>query len=318
MRIAVLGGGAMGGLFGSYLSRCNEVTVIDVNRELVSVVETQGMRITEPDGSENVFHPHAASGSAGMKPVDLVIIFVKSMYSAGALQANCGIIGPDTCLMTLQNGSGHEETLLKFADAQHIIIGTTQHNAKVEKIGVVHHGGAGGTMIGRLAGDNGSLEEMARNFSGCGLECSISGQVRRMIWDKLFTNVSASVLTGVLKCPLGFIRSNPNAWAVCTMLVGEAVEVARAKGMEFDLQEKLGEVAAVCENSPEGITSICADMKAGRSTEVDTISGSIVRAGRKNGVPTPAHSLVVHLVHAMEEQQRAECKGPDEKVNSRG
>lgn len=296
----------MGGLFGSYLSRRNEVTVIDVNSRLVSVIKEQGLRVIEPDGSEGVYRPGAAQSSAGMEPVELVIVFVKAMYSEGALRDNSGIIGPDTYLMTLQNGSGHEDTLLEFADAEHVIIGTTQHNAKVEKIGVVRHGGSGGTMIGRLSGDNGPLEAVAEAFEGCGLECACSAEVRRMIWNKLFTNVSASVLTGVLKCPLGFVRKNPDAWAVCSMLVREAVEVARAEGMEFDLQAKLEEVEAVCRNSPEGITSIYADISAGRNTEVDTISGSVVRAGIKCGVPTPANSLVVHLIHAMEERFRAE------------
>lgn len=310
MRITVLGGGAMGGLFGSYLSRNNDVTIIDVNEELVSAVEEQGMFITEPDGSMEHYRPHAAAGSAGMEAAELVIVFVKAMYSESALQNNRRIIGPDTYLMTLQNGSGHEEILLRFADADHVIIGTTQHNAKVEKIGVVHHGGRGCTMIGSLSGNNDRITAVCEAFNLCGLECRISGEVRRMIWDKLFTNVSASALTAVLNCPLGYIRSNDDAWELCGMLIKEAVEVARAEGLEFDYGEKLQEVAEVCSNSPGGITSICADMEAGRRTEVDTISGSIVRTGARNGVPTPGHAFILHLVHALE--RRPKCSRKEE------
>ena len=66
------------------------------------------------------------------------------------------------------------------------------------------------------------------------------------------------------------------------------------------MDEKIAEVRAVCENSPEGITSICADISKGRKTEVDTISGSVVAASRRNGVPAPTHETIVNLVHAIE------------------
>lgn len=300
MKIAVLGGGAMGGLFSGYLSRRNDVTIIDVNQVLVDTINQKGVCVWEPDGELNVFHPYASVCGAGMSPVDLMIIFVKAMYSEHALEVNQELIGQDTYLMTLQNGRGHEELLMRFADKAHIIIGTTQHNASVGGIGVTFHGGEGHTVIGCLEGGTGKLENMARNFSSCGIPTSASGEVQKMIWNKLFTNVSVSALTGALQCPLGYIRSNPYAWKLCARLVREAVDVANAEGMEFDYQQKLDEVAAVCDNSPDGVTSICADIRKGRCSEVDTISGSVVKAGRQNGVPAPSHEFLVSFIHALE------------------
>lgn len=300
MKIAILGGGAMGSVFGGCLSVHNQVTIVEVNQELVSVLRDKGICIVEPDGTREVFSPNVVADTAGMGPADLVIVFVKSMYSEDALRKNQSLIDSHTCLMTLQNGSGHEDTLLKFADARHVIIGTTQHNACMESLGVVRHGGKGQTVIGGLSDDCVSLEAVAEVFRQSGLECETSGQVRRMIWKKLFTNVSVSALTGVFQCPLGFIRDNEDAWELCRILVKEAADVANAEGMRFDLKETLDEVEAVCRNSPDGITSICADMKAGRKTEVDSISGSVVRAGEKMGVPTPGHLFLVHFIHAME------------------
>ena len=88
MKIAVLGSGAMGGLYSSYLSRHNEVTVIDVNAALVEKVNAEGLEVQEPDGTSNVFHPHAVLSTEGMEPVDLIIVFVKAMFSEGALNNN--------------------------------------------------------------------------------------------------------------------------------------------------------------------------------------------------------------------------------------
>ncbi len=300
MKIAVLGSGAMGGLFSAYLSRHHEVTVIDVNAALVDKVNAEGLEVREPDGSSQLYHPHATLSTEGMEPVDLVVVFVKAMFSEGALRNNRSVIGPDTYLMTLQNGSGHEDTLGKFVDEEHIIIGTTQHNASVAGVGVTNHGGSGITHMGCVTGSAARLQKFADAFTQCGLEADTSDGVQRMIWNKMFTNVSASVLTGILQVPLGYISQNEAAWAMCCQLIREAVDAAAGLGMEFDYDEKVAEVKAVCDRSPNGLTSIYADLRDGRRTEVDTISGSIVRAGKKGSVATPSHEFAVQMVHAME------------------
>ncbi len=300
MKIVVLGTGAMGGLFGAYLSRNNDVTVVDVNAAVVDKINSEGLEVREPDGSSALYHPHAVTSTQGMAPVDLIVVFLKSSFSESALNANRGIIGPDTYLMTLQNGSGHEDTLGKFVPQENIIIGTTQHNASVAAPGVSNHGGSGITHLGCVVGGASRLQGFADTFTACGLEADVSDDVQKMIWNKMFTNVSASALTAVLQMPLGYISRNEHAWALCSTLIREAVDVAAALGMDFDYDQKLAEVKAVCDNSPNGLTSIYADLRDGRRSEVDTISGSVVRAGKKAGVATPSHEAVVAIIHAME------------------
>ena len=82
MKIAVLGGGAMGALYGGYLSRKNDVTIVDVNTALIEKVRADGLKIAEPDGSSAVYHPAITSDTKGMQPVDLVIVFVKAMHAS--------------------------------------------------------------------------------------------------------------------------------------------------------------------------------------------------------------------------------------------
>lgn len=300
MKIVVLGAGAMGGLFGAYLSRNNDVTLVDVNAAVVDKINSEGLEVREPDGSSALYHPHAVTSTQGMDPVDLIVVFLKAAFSEGALNASRGIIGPGTHLMTLQNGSGHEDTLGRFVPQEHIIIGTTQHNASVAAPGVSNHGGSGVTHLGCVAGSASRLQPFADAFTASGLEADVSDDVQKMIWGKMFTNVSASALTAVLQMPLGYISRNKHAWALCATLIRETVDVAAALGMEFDYDQKLAEVKAVCDNSPNGLTSIYADLRDGRRSEVDTISGSVVRAGKRAGVPTPSHEAVVAIIHAME------------------
>ena len=300
MRVVILGGGAMGALFGGYLSRSADVTIVDVNEQLVEILRKNGVSIREQDGSLGTYRPAVVTNTQGIEPVDLIIVFVKALYSHSALESNRHLIGPDTYLMTLQNGSGHEDTLLEFADREHVIIGTTQHNSSVERPGVVRHGGSGHTYLGSLEGDSRRLWPFAEMFTAGGIEASVSDQVQKLIWEKMFTNVSASVLTAILQCPLGYISRDPNAWELCKTLIREAVDVAAGEGLEFDYDEKIAEVKAVCDNAPEGYTSIYADLRDGRRSEVDTISGSVVKACRRNGVQAKSHEFTVKLVHALE------------------
>lgn len=300
MKIAVLGGGAMGGLFSAYLSRENEVTVIDVNKALVEKIVSDGLSLQETDGNTQIYHPDATTNAAGRQPVDLVVLFVKAMFSEAALTANRDIIGKDTYLLTLQNGSGHEEMLSKFTDSAHIVIGATQHNAAVLDLGCIRHGGNGNTVIGSLTHNSNRLQPIADTFTACGLACECCDNVQTLIWNKLFTNVTVSILTGVLQMPMGFILTDAAAWASCCQLLREAVDVAAGLGMTFDYDEKLAELKALCTRNAAGLTSIYADLRDGRRTEVDTISGSIVRAAKQCGVPAPSHALLVNLVHALE------------------
>lgn len=159
-------------LFGGYLSRQNDVFLIDVDQSRVEKIRADGVVVSNEDRDE-VFHPKAVLNSQGLGRMDLVIVFVKSMYTITALEANRGLIGAETYVMTLQNGAGHESKLLQFADRDHVIIGTTQHNSSQLGNGHVRHGGSGRTSIGLLGGDSERVRPIADMLTACGFACSM-------------------------------------------------------------------------------------------------------------------------------------------------
>lgn len=303
MRIAVIGAGAMGSFFGGHLSLHHEVLLVDVNKTQVDMINERGVMIYEPDGSHISCRPSAAVNTKNMIAADLVILLVKAVFSRSALYSNSSLIGENTYLLTLQNGSGHEDTLLDFVDHDHLLIGTTQHACSMMGYGEVRHTGKGRTYIGSLNGVTPKVEEIVCALDDVGLETYAAQNIWKMVWDKLILNASASVLTGILQVPPGFIAQNSGAWAMCCTLIREAAEVALAEGLEFDVNQKIAEVRAICEANPKGLTSIYADLCEGRRTEVDAISGSVIRASRRNGIPAPTHEAMVDLVHAMEARQ---------------
>jgi 2-dehydropantoate 2-reductase len=299
MKIVVIGSGAMGALYGGYLSQNNEVYLIDTDSEKVDTINKNGIKIKEKDG-DKTFYPQALMDSSNIGTADLIILFVKSLFSKVALENNKALIGENTYVLTLQNGSGHEDILKEFVSEDHIIIGTTQHNASIIETSYINHGGSGKTNIGMIIKENNPLTLIKESFESCGFVTDISEDIQKLIWDKLFTNVSASVLTGVLQVKLGYLIDNKHALFLVERLVKEAVEVANGDGMGFDEQQVLEKVKEVLIKAHEGYTSIYADIRDKRKTEVDTISGYVVRASKRNGVPAPTHEFVVALVHALE------------------
>lgn len=298
MRIAVLGNGAMGSLFGSYLSLCNDVTLIGVISEQIADIQKNGTVIREKDGDRH-FCPKAVMSGNFEGRADLVICFVKGYITELSLTQNRSIIGPDTYLLTFQNGAGHEEILRKFTDDRHIIIGTTQHNACVEN-GVVIHGGWGINSIGRPDGSTDGLEQVRDAFISAGFETVISDSVMKSIWKKLLTNTTVSTATAVLGCSMHHLVECDYSWNMVISLLDESLKVATAVGVSFDRDEEVGNLRTVCSNACPGYTSIYMDVINGRKSEVDGISGYIVSTAARYGIPVPCQKFAVNAIHALE------------------
>lgn len=300
MKIVVIGAGAMGSIYGGHLSVNNEVYLVDTNPSVVDKINKEGLKVDE-DGTTNIYHPKAVVSTDGIENVDLVILFVKAIFSRAALENNKNLIGPNTRILTLQNGAGHEDLLKEFVSEDHVVIGTTEDNGAVLEAAHVRRGGTGRTNVGLLTDDkDGFLPKLKESFDSCGFDVKIHDNIQQLIWDKLFTNVSLSAVTGILQVDMGYIAGNEYAWKMTVQLIHEAIQTARAMGLTCDEDAIVEKVRMTSVNNPNGRTSICADLTVGRKTEVDTISGAVVRAAAKCNTAVPTHEFVVNMVHAME------------------
>ena len=299
MKIAVIGPGAMGLLYGAKLSQCAEVVLVGNNTEHIKEINDNGITLIR-DAKEAVYHvPTVLSGQTD-ESADMVILFTKAYLIEAALEQNRALLGPHTVLLTLQNGAGHEEVLSKFADRKNILIGTTAQGSYRENAHTIVNSGLGDTAIGAISDEFTGVEEIREVFEKSGFPCNISDNIKQTVWNKLMINASSSVLSGVLGVNQGYVVENIHAWEMCKDLIREICEVATGEGCSFDVEEQTERIANHLKNASGGYTSIYADLQNGRKTEVDYISGAVVKAAEKQGKTVPTQALMVHMVHAME------------------
>lgn len=294
----------MGCLYASMLSNKQNVSLFDVSETTKNAINQNGIVCSVPDEDAKTFQVPAFLSGEGTAPLDLVIIFVKDMASEAALNGNRALIGENTILLSLQNGMGNREVMEKFVPAERILLGTTKHNCVAKAPGIIYHSGAGATHIGSPAGNRAVAEAVAAAFNECGVETEVCDGVNHLIWEKLFVNMTINPITAILDCEIGIIAEDGYARAAADALIREAVAVAAADGEKFDADEVFDALMATARRLSTGRASMCQDIENRRRTEIDFINGAVVRLGKKYGIATPAHEMIVQLVHAKENAVR--------------
>ncbi|MFI3226091.1 MAG: 2-dehydropantoate 2-reductase [Clostridia bacterium] len=301
MKIAIIGAGAMGCLYGGYLSKKHDVIMVDSYEPQVDALNKNGIIIEQNDNSSEVFSNVKAylSGNCD-KVVDLIIVFVKSTYTEQALAQNKALFHENTLVMTLQNGAGNDRKIAQYIDPLNIIVGTSKYNAVNLGDGKTRHAATGATTIGSNHNQTDKLEVIKNTFEECGFEICISDDIQRIIWSKLFVNLSVNTFTALIETPIGYMVQDKYAWDFAKRLIYEAVEVAEADGTYFDRREALEMVKKVCYDAGDGYSSMYQDRKKRVEMEIDAINGAIVEQAKMYGVPTPYNSIIVDLIHALE------------------
>ena len=301
MKIAVIGAGAMGSLFGAYLAKAGEaVTLVDIWQEHVAAIRSQGLMLGEPAGDE-VVRLDAMLGTGGLEPVDLVILFVKSAATQAAATDAAALLRPGGRVLTLQNGLGNAEAIAEIVGAERVLAGTTAQGATLLGPGRVRHGGSGETHIGRLSGEADAFcHEVAALLTNAGLPTVVEPDVRSLIWGKLIINTGINALTALLRLRNGQLADLAETRQLLALAVEEAVKVARAAGVQLPYEKPLEKVLAVAVATGQNQSSMLQDVLRGSPTEIAVINGAIVREGERLGVATPVNRTLTLLVQALE------------------
>lgn len=297
----------MGGLFGAWLARGGaEVSLIDVSRPAVQAIAAEGLTITERDGTRMTLRLPVTDRPETVGTVDLLIVFVKSYHTEAAIAGAAPLIGPETAVLTLQNGWGHAQRLSGLVGAERVLVGLTYHSATLEGPGRIRHPAHGATLIGELDGRiTPRLERIAAAFAAAGFAPEASPRIVGEVWKKLSLNCCALPTAALLGCFAHELVAMPPARGLVAAILAEVVAVARAKGIPLDLAERTEAVTGVLTRAVGVKPSMLQDVEARRQTEIDVINGAIAAAGRETGVPTPVNDTLVALVQALESRYAA-------------
>ena len=302
MRIAVIGAGVMGCIYGGPLSVNNEMLLVDVYKPHIDAINNDGLRIKELDGSINVYgNPRATDDTSKESPADIVILLCKGYQTASALGSNKRLIGENTVVLSLQNGYGNADEIMKFVPQEQIVLGTSSHGGIMEGPGKVFHSGTGVTQLGCLTESQRSAEMIASVLESAGIkEVVLVPNVKRLVWHKLFVNCAINPIGALPNDTNQTVLNNEFSNAAARKIVAEAVEVANAAGMDFDFNEEFEYVLTVSKETANVRCSMLADVTNKRKTEVDRINGAIVSEAAKLGMRAPLNELMTELIHAKE------------------
>jgi 2-dehydropantoate 2-reductase len=305
MKIGIIGAGAMGSLYGAKLStvKGNEIHLLDIWMEHIDAINNFGL-IVEKDNEEcRHFDIKATISSEDVGICDLVIVFVKSTLTGSAVEKNSHVFGPDTIVLTLQNGLGNIDKIGEKVGYQNIIAGTTAHGATLLAPGKIKHAGEGKTILGELSGkESERIQVVAKVFRDAGFDTLVSNNVIGLVWEKLIVNVGINALTALTGLLNGELLKHQELLSVMEGAVGEAVQVAKKKGIFINLQDPITYTKNVCMATATNKSSMLQDILNHKATEIDSINGAIVEAGESVGIETPVNRTLTNLIRFKEKK----------------
>lgn len=304
MKIAVVGAGAMGSLFGALLAEAgSEVWLIDVWAEHIKIINEKGLSV-EREGKIRSVEVGATTDPKRIGVADLIIIFVKSTQTAEAARVAKEMAGSGSLVLTLQNGMGNADVIAEVIDPDQVVAGTTSHGATMIGPGIIRHAGAGPTVIGMWSGkDLTKARGIAQLFTHACIETKVVENVGEVIWDKLLVNVGINAITALTGIKNGQLLDLEVTKTLSRKAVEEALAVARAQGIA--LRDNMVEhVLKVAEATGRNRSSMGQDVDKKRQTEIGTINGMIVSEGRKTGLETPVNETLTALIETLQDHYK--------------
>lgn len=303
MRICIIGAGSLGSTIGGMLALGgSDVWLVNRRQDHVDAVNARGLTLRFADGDRSVA-VHAATTAAGLGLMDLVIILVKSIATGAAIIAARDVVGPDTAVISLQNGLGQEDLIAEAFGAERTLAGKTYVGGVLLAPGLVLNGAAGKeTIIGELDGTvTDRVERIAEVFTHAGLATRVSTNIRGTMWDKLLVNVATGALSAITRLTYGELYAVPELKACALAAVDEAIAVATALGVELSSTHAEDAWVLAAAGLPADFkASMLQSIERGSLTEVDFINGAVVRAGEHAGIPTPVNRTLVACVKGVE------------------
>jgi 2-dehydropantoate 2-reductase len=294
MKILIMGTGGVGGYYGGLVAeQGHEVTFIARGPHL-DAIHREGLKIKSVHGDFTVYPANATEypGDAGV--VDLIMFCVKTYNIDEAAQAIRPAVGPQTVVMSLQNGIDAAERIGNVVGMEHVIGGVTWLSSAVEAPGVIRQVSQFRRVVfGELAGGlSKRVESVSEAFKNTGITVEASDDIWKVLWTKLVFISAISSLGSLTRLPLGSYRFIPETRSLLASIMKEVEMVARTQNVNLDSDVVEKWLEFIDSSAPHIKPSMQLDIEAGHRSELESMIGVIGRKGREQAVPTPAVDFV--------------------------
>ncbi len=306
MKIVIVGGGAIGRLFGYFLVKGeNEITLIDIDKKTLGALQEKGIGLLadgdkHPDEAVS-FPVEALSSADSLTEADLVLLLVKSQSTLSAVKDVAHLIKDNCPLLCIQTGLGNLEVASQIVPKENIILGITFMSGTALSDARVRQGGLGRTYIGELDGTfTKRLENIHSTFNRCGIDTQMVKRIIGRLWCKVITYSAINPVSAILQVPNGPLTSKMESITLMKRLIDEGRAVANACSVELvypDLYELLFDA---CQTSANNLSSMLQDILNEVPTEIDAQNGAICRFAEEQGVSVPTHKTMVELIKLLE------------------
>ena len=300
MRIAVLGSGAMGAIFGSAFARAGaDVIFFDSRPDVVAAISGRGLNVDGVCGETAARFP-ATTNAAELGKVDVALVLVDSNATTDVARVAATCLNDGGFALTLQNGIGNWEALAAQLGTARVLAGSTYNSGANLGPGQARHTDIGPTVIGEIDGSiSGRARDIARQLEAAGLPVEVSDNVQGHIWSKFVHNCAINPVSAVTGLRPFEIARTTAASALLDRILDEVLAVVSATGIRLPEDDPRASIHAHCRersNRP----SMLQHLESGRRTEIDALNGALVQRGRALGIATPFNEAIVLIVKSLE------------------
>lgn len=291
MKFAFIGAGAVGGFYAALLARKGHDVSVVARGAHRDAIARDGLRVDGPLGDFTV-KVRAESDPAKLGAADVVVLAVKTYDNATAIPMIRPLMGPNAVVLPLQNGVDSAEDIAAVVGEPATLGGSTYIATAIEAPGHIRQTGTHKRIVfGEYFGARDRVSDRVQRIADAMLESGIDAEpvadARAAVWEKFTYLAPFAAFTGASRLPIGPLWADEEIRPMFIEAVGEVRRVAAAHGIPLapDHLDKIN--TYVARLPPSTRSSLLIDLSQGKRIEVEALQGSVVRRGRKTGVPTP-------------------------------
>jgi len=297
MKIAVIGAGGVGGYFGGRLAQAGEDVHFIARGEHLRAMRERGLRVRSVRGDFEI-RVQATDDPKEVGPCDHVLFCVKSFATKEAAKSLKPLIGPDTAVVSFQNGIDNEEAIAADVRWEHVMAGAAFIFSSIAEPGVIEDaGGPARLVFGEWDGQESDRStRLLEAFRHAGIDAALSTDIRQVLWNKLAFICAQAGMTAATGLPIGEIRNVPESMAMFRRIVEEVRDVAAADGVDLGPDAVDRHVGFAETLEPGARSSLHHDKSHGNRMELEALHGTVVRLAEKHGIPAPASEAIYALL----------------------